>query len=73
MPATDYTIDPVFGVITDPGKFENERPEVVTAYELYLDGCADSDEDGLVIVTLPSGEIISFYEDNYGFINEVRA
>ena len=76
-----YTIR--YGRITDPGKFEGERPYVPFYWDQYLNGCADSD-DGRVLrfkVTkddrqlfpgmLNRRRVISLIQTDYGFVCEV--
>lgn len=59
-------------IITRPGKFEGERRAVEVAYEKYLEGFHDEDDDGIVTVTLDDGEVVRWYEDSMGFINEIE-
>lgn len=58
-------------IITRPGKFEGEREVLRDAYDLYLEGCADSDDGETVTVTLEDGTAIAFTEDDRGFVSEV--
>ena len=72
-----------YGRITDPGKFEGERPYVPFYWDAYLNGGADSD-DGTVLrfkVTredrqlfpglLNRRRVVSLIETDQGFVCEV--
>lgn len=65
----DYRLDPTGTYIVSPGKFEGQRPIVVDAYELYLNGFCD--DDGEVVTVEIGGNEVSFIVDDQGFVIEV--
>ena len=77
----DYTVKD--GRITNPGKFEGEKPYVPYYWGIYLDGGADSD-DGKILRFNVSKEdralfpglltkrrVVSLIETDQGFVCEV--
>ena len=76
LEACDYTGElrvTQYGRIAMPGKFEAENVYLPIAYQAYLEGDGESDENLTKVVIRWAGEEsfeVSFLEDNQGFLWE---
>lgn len=80
-----HPASPVTGtnlIITDPGKFEGQRSIVEDAYNIYLDGFAEDEDEDTLRVEVPveyrgkvpsKFETVRFIETDQGFIEEVQS
>lgn len=70
--------------VKGPGKFEGERPYVAYYWEMYLNGCADGDDDEIlsfnvtpedtaIFPELKDRNVIKIVETDQGFVCEIHS